>query len=256
MYKKELSLAARAAKAAGKIIMDNYENPKVSLKIDKTTLTNVDIECENVISSLIRKKFPDHSFLGEETGHAKKVSEFTWVVDPLDGTTNYTMKNPFFCTSIALVKNSEPVLGVVFNPFTKELFSAAHGDGAVMNKKKLCVSKKGELDSALIAFCHKVDKESVEKINALFPELKSRTHKVRQMGAAALELCYVAAGRADAFLMVSTNPWDVAAGALIVKEAQGVVTDFTAASWNMEKKDIVASNTFLHSHIIDIVKNV
>ncbi len=255
MYNKELSTALRAAKAAGKIMMHYYKNPKIMFKTDRSTLTNADTECEKIIKNMLKKSFPEHGFLGEETGTSPgKETEFIWVVDPIDGTTNYAMKNPFFCTSICLVQNSRPIVGVVYNPFTKELFHAVFDNGAKMNGRKITVSEKSDIGTSAVGFCYRADEESRKRASALFSALTSHTHKLRQFGAAALELSYVAAGRIDSFFMINANSWDVAAGCLLVKEAGGVVTDFQNEKWNTGKRDILAANSAIHGKILDVIK--
>ncbi len=250
---REIEAARRAAVEAGKVLMSHYGSAEAREKKDGSLVTVADGESEMLIKRMLSEEFPGHSFLGEESGMDDRKSEFTWIVDPLDGTTNYSMKNPFFNVSIALVRGDEPVAGVVYSPVQNELFSAVKGGGAFLNGKAISVSGERDVSKALVAFCHGRDQKSVDFIASLFREFKSRSNNFRQMGAAALELAYVAAGRVDAFLSTGTNPWDVAAGALIVREAGGSVTDFSGGAYGTGSRDILAANSGIHPAVMEVV---
>lgn len=251
--KSELATARRAAIAAGAVLMKHYGNVDARQKKDGSLVTIADGESERLIKEMLSKAFPGYSFLGEEGGLDEKGSEFRWVVDPLDGTTNYSMKNPFFNVSIGLLKGGEPVLGVVFSPTQNELFTAVKGGGAFMNGRRIKVSAEADLSRAKVAFCHSRDKRSVEAISNIFHTMKSMNETFRQLGAGALELAYVACGRVDAFLSAGTHPWDVAAGLLIVREAGGIVTDFSGKEYGMYSPDILASNGSVHPELLRVL---
>ncbi len=251
--KGELAAARRAALAAGAVLMKHYGKVDAEYKKDGSVVTKADRESEELIKSMLFRAFPGHSFLGEESGLDEKGSEFRWVVDPLDGTSNYSMKNPFFNVSIGLLKGGEPVLGVVFSPVQKELFSAVRGKGAFMNGKRIMVSGETGLSRSKVAFCHGKDKRSVEVISGVFHSMKSMNDTFRQLGSAALELAYVACGRLDAFLSAGTHPWDVAAGLLIVREAGGRVTDFSGKEYGMYSPDILATNGKVHRELMRVL---
>jgi myo-inositol-1(or 4)-monophosphatase len=251
---KELAAARRAAIAAGRVLMKHYGRVQAREKEDGSLVTVADGQSERLIKKMLFAAFPDYSFLGEEEGLDDRGSEFRWIVDPLDGTTNYSMKNPFFNVSIGLLKGEEPVLGVVFSPTQKELFHAIRGKGAFMNGKRIRVSSGAELPHARVAFCHGRDTRSVEVISGVFHTMKSMNETFRQLGSGALELCYVACGRLDAFLTAGTHPWDVAAGLLIVREAGGVVTDFSGNEYGMYSPDILASNRNVHAGLLRILR--
>ncbi|MFH0956532.1 MAG: inositol monophosphatase family protein [Candidatus Aenigmatarchaeota archaeon] len=251
--KEELAIARHAALAAGRVLMKHYGKVQASQKKDGTLVTAADGESERLIKKMLSRAFPSYSFLGEEGGLDEKGSEFRWVVDPLDGTTNYSMKNPFFNVSIGLLRRNEPVLGVVFSPIQKELFCAVRGKGAFMNGKRIRVSGGADVRHSKVAFCHGRDERSVDVISGVFHSMKHMSDTFRQMGAGALELCYVACGRLDAFLSAGIKPWDVAAGILIVREAGGLVTDFSGAEYGMYSPDILASNGKMHAELMRIL---
>jgi myo-inositol-1(or 4)-monophosphatase len=256
MTTKELMVAIEAAETAGKNLMEYYGRARVSLKGDRSLVTEADVESEKRIRTILEREFPTYSFLGEESGRHEMESEALWVVDPLDGTTNYVMMNPFFDISIALIQGTEPILGVVHYPFLNETFYAEKGKGAFLNRKKVHVSNETVLEDSIITFCHGCDKESIRRVSKIFAHLKFVTDKVRQLGAAALELCYVACGRTSCFLMPSINLWDVLAGTIIVKEAGGMVSDFNGHTFSANSKDILASNGKIHDQLLKILGKI
>lgn len=251
---EELKIAKKAAYAAGKILLQHYGKIHVKYKKDLSFVTEADVLSEKKIKSVLKKEFPNYSFLGEESGMEDNDSEYMWVIDPLDGTTNYSIMNPFFNVSIALAKNNQPIIGVVYSPIQDELFFAQKGMGAYMNNKKIFVSKKKDLKTSFIGFCHAHDKVNTEKISKIFPKLKKASDHVRQVGAAELELSYVAAGRMEAFLMLKQNPWDTASGCLLIREAGGIVTDMEGKPFNLKSIDLVASNNLMHKEILRLIK--
>lgn len=252
---RELDVARKAALEAGKILMKYYGNVDTVTKKDGSLVTRADRESEDRIKAMLSKEFPDYSFLGEETGHDDRKSEYTWVVDPLDGTTNYSIKNPFFNVSIALVRTSEPVMGVVYSPVQNELFHAVKGKGAYLNGKKISVSDVGSVKDSVIAFCHSRDKHTAESITRIFHTLKLVNTTFRQIGAAALELCYVASGRIECFMQLKMKPWDVAAGTVIVREAGGKVTNLEKSEFGTDSLHLLASNGKIHDAILKTIKD-
>jgi len=252
----ELLTAIRAAKAAGKIIKANYQKGQVlSFKGPNERVTNVDLLAEKAILTILKKAFPSHSFYSEEAGKERKITDYLWAIDPLDGTTNYTIMNPFFNTSIGLAYRSEPVLGVVYNPIQDELFFAEKGKGAFMNHARIQVSTRAELSKAVIGACNGAkNQEAVQRAVHVYAKLKLQaTRMTRQFGSAALELCYVAAGRIEAFEMSDLNAYDVAAGAIIAKEAGAMVTDFEGRPFTLMSRDILASNGQVHKELLNII---
>lgn len=252
----ELLIAIRAAKKAGIILRAHYRKKlRLAFKKGEEEVTEADILAEKKILQILRNEFPWHAFYSEEAGKDDVTSNFLWVIDPLDGTSNYRISNPFFNTSIALTYKGEPILGVVYNPIQKELFWAEKGKGAYCNGRRIYVSSRKELARGVMGFCHGVRKPVfVKRGMAIYKKLKMlATKNTRQFGSAALELCYVAAGRIEAFEMSDLNAYDVAAGAIIVKEAGGKVTDFLGKPFTVASRDILASNGVVHKQLLTIL---
>ncbi len=248
-------VAMLAAKEAGKIIEKNFRKiNKVSFKKDTSLLTKIDLKAEKVIIQLIKKNFPSHDILAEEKG-GEIGEKYTWVIDPLDGTTNYTRDIPFFAVSVVLLYKKNPILGVVFNPINKELYFAEKGKGAFLNGKRIKVGRQQALSSkSVILFSKLRAKEDFLKIYRLLGKVGKVCSVFRFLGSVSLQLCYLASGRADASINTGHNPWDVAAGALIIKEAGGKVTNIRGKDWQIGEKDIIAANTKLHNQIIKIIR--
>ncbi len=248
-----LEVAISAAKEAGALHMKYFGRVKANYKADKSIVTEADIKAEELIRSRIKRVFPNHAITGEEMGSEGLGSPYVWSIDPLDGTTNFVVRNPFFAVSIALLYHAEPILGVVYYPFADELFHAVKGGGAFINDAPITVSGR-DMVSSVLTFCNNRDLESVNRMVDIFGRLKPMNNKFRQMGAGSLELSYVACGRVDAFMMVGANVWDVAAGAVLVKEAGGIVTDFEGREYNLNSKDILATNGIVHEDLLKLVR--
>lgn len=229
---------------------------KISYKGRMNLITDVDIRCEQLIISSIRKSFPDHSIISEEAGRGgREKSDFCWLIDPLDGTTNYAHSFSFFCVSIALLKKGEVVVGVVYDPVRDELFSASRDRGAFLNKRRIEVSKITRLDRSLLVtgFPYRYGKAMRRNIDN-FLRFMMRTQAVRRVGSAALDLCYVACGRFDGFWELGLHPWDTAAGSVIVEEAGGEVSAFKGGGFSPFLKEIVVSNSRLHKKMLKVLK--
>lgn len=214
-------------------------------------VTNVDKETEGIIVKAIKKSYPDHTIIAEESGLHSKDSKYEWIIDPIDGTTNFAHSYPFFCISIAFVVNGITKFGLVKNPFTNELFSAYKGKGAKLNEKKFTVSNRKKLSDSLLAtgFPHEDKKSKLINFNR-FKNLTLNSHGVRRDGAAALDLCYVACGRLDGFWEQKLNAWDVAAGVLIIEEAGGKITRYDGSKYSIYDKEILATNKHIHREIM------
>ncbi len=252
-----LSVAIEAAKEAGKFLKMNLGKVKnIERKREEINLvTEIDKGSEKKIIEFIKNKFPNHSILAEESGETSKTSEYKWIIDPLDGTTNYTHSFPVFCVSIALEYKGEVIIGVVYDPNFDELFYAEKGKGAFLNGKKISVSKTDKLIKSMLAtgFPYNV-KENPDNCVEHFVNFLMEAQAIRRLGSAALDLVYVACGRLDGFWEVDLNPWDVAAGKIIIEEAGGMITDFYGNKFSIYTKGVVASNGLIHQQMLEVIK--
>ncbi len=220
-------------------------------------VTEVDLACERMCRETIAERFPDHDILAEELGAStggRAPSRFRWVFDPLDGTTNYAHGLPIYCSSLALEIDGRADVAAIYDPTRKELFTAERGEGAYVNGRALHVSQTETLiDSLLVTgFPYTVHEQNGDLV-ALFGYFLGRARAVRRLGSAALDLCYVAAGRFEAFWEQHLKPWDVAAGALIVEEAGGTVTGMDGAPFDAGAAHLIASNGHVHREVVDTI---
>jgi len=250
------SIAILAAKKAGLLLRKKLgQKRKVTYKGAINLVTEMDLVSEKVIVSTLRRYYPNHSILAEEKEARQEISPFRWIIDPLDGTTNYAHSFPIFCVSIALEKGKEVILGVVYDPMRDELFLAEKGKGAHLNGKKIHVSSTPKLSQTLLATGFPYDlRESLVNNFDHFQNFALRVHAVRRCGSAALDLCYVAAGRFDGFWEMKLGPWDLAAGSLMVREAGGKVTNFSGENLGLDGQHVLASNGKIHREMIDLLK--
>lgn len=251
-----LETAEVAARKAGQYIMASMSNlGQVDEKGRADLVTSVDRGSEEIIIGEIRKKYPGHAILAEESGENSSSGDIRWVIDPIDGTTNFVHGYPFFCISIAVQNEEKTVAALVFDPFHDEMFSAMQGRGARLNQTPISVSQTAELSASLLAtgFPYRSG-EQWQHSMALFRDFYARTHGVRRDGAAALDLCYVAAGRFDGFWEYELNPWDVAAGILIVQEAGGTTTDFQGRPSTIFDRQILATNGKIHREMLEVIQ--
>ncbi len=249
------SAARLAADRAGGILKRRWhEHGRVDVKSSAIDLvTDVDRACEEAILDVIRSSFPDHAVLAEESG-ALGEHEFLWLVDPLDGTTNFAHGYPHVAVSIALQRRSETILGLVYDPIREEVFVARRGGGAFLNDRALQVSATKSLDSSLLASGFPYDRrEHADFYLGFFADCMQRVQGIRRSGSAALDLCYVACGRLDGFWEWKLRPWDTAAAALIVGEAGGQVSDFRGGSFDLYGEQTLASNGRLHTALIEVL---
>ena len=222
-------------------------------------VTEIDLECERMCRTVVAERFPDHDILAEEFGgvtSGQARSRYRWVFDPLDGTTNYAHGLPVYCASLGLEIDGRREVAAVYDPTRKELFTAERGEGAYLNGQRLAVSETPVLlDSLLVTgFPYDMHKQSGGELVDLFGRFLSRARAVRRLGSAALDLCYVAAGRFEAFWEQSLKPWDVAAGALIVEEAGGRVTGMDGTPFDPAAAHLVASNGHLHDQMLAVIR--
>ena len=254
---KILNTAKEAALEAGLIHMQFFgKKLEISHKFNEYDLvTNVDRLSEEKIVSVIKKSFPDHNILGEEgTQAATHASDFTWVIDPIDGTTNYAHAFPQFSASIGILYKGELFMGVVYDAFKKEMFSAVKGQGAFLNDVPIRVSSVDTIEKSLLSTGFPYDREDVMKENLkYFESFVYKAQALRRPGSASLDLCYTACGRLDGFWELNLAPWDTAAGALIVLEAGGKVTNMRSDEFDIYEKSIIASNGLIHSQMQEII---
>ena len=250
MEKRFKKVAVAAALKSGLFIKNSVGRPgKVSYKGRDNIVTEIDKAAERMIIGTLLKAFPDHSILSEESRPKVGRSPYKWIIDPLDGTTNFAHQFPFFCVSIALEVDGDVGLGVVYDPLREELFYGESGAGAFLNNRKISVSKTHCLSDSFLATGFSYGRTRKDRNVKHFKTLLMRSMAVRRAGSAALDLCYVACGRFDGFWEMYLHPWDSAAGALIVKEAKGTVTRFDSTPYLPYHKDILATNGFIHQKI-------
>ncbi len=251
-----LDLAKRAARKAGVIQMENLDRDlNYKLKGVANLVTEVDLACEREIIGMIREEAPEHEILSEEKGGGGLTAEYLWVIDPLDGTTNYAHGYLKFCASIALVSRGKPILGVIYDPALNELFHSIRGQGAFLNGKPIRVSKVNKLTASLLVTGFSYDRgEHLERDLRIYGKVHPYPQSIRRDGAAALDLCYVACGRLDGFWEYNLNSWDVAAGSLFVEEAGGKVTDLSGRRMPLDQKELWASNGNIHEEFLQLVK--
>jgi myo-inositol-1(or 4)-monophosphatase len=241
-----VNIAIRAARRAGELMirqLNRLEALKVAEKAKNEFVTQVDKDAEAAIIEVIRDHYPDHAILAEESGAAGE-HEFQWIIDPLDGTTNYVHGFPVFSVSIAVARRGEIEHGVVYDPLRQEIFSASRGGGAQLDGHRIRVSKRTSLQQSLIAtgFPYRANLKHIDRYLEMLRAVMLETAGVRRPGSAALDLCYVAAGRVDAFWELGLAKWDIAAGALIIREAGGRISDFRGGDGYLESGNVVAGN--------------
>jgi myo-inositol-1(or 4)-monophosphatase len=238
---------SQIAREAGALLMEYFrQHVAVEYKGDADLVTIADRNAEVLIRKRIREHWPAHDILGEEGGLQDQGSDYRWYVDPLDGTTNFAHGFPVFCVSMALEYKGQRIAGVVYDPTRDELFAAAQGSGAWLNQQRIQVSKIARLQECLVATGFPSHKRHQNPNIFFYHQITLRTHGVRRAGSAALDLCYVACGRFDGFWEFNLNPWDTAAGVLIVQEARGKVTDFHGGPFQLNSRETLASNGLVH----------
>jgi len=244
-----LNIAVRAARAAGNVMLryvDRIDTLAIESKSRNDFVSEVDRQAEQEIIGTLRKAYPNHAILAEESG-AQAGDEFQWVIDPLDGTTNYLHGFPQFAVSIALLHKGKLDQAVIFDPMRQELFTASRGMGATLNDRRIRVSSRRSLAGALIGTGFPFrQQEHLEAYLGMFKALSPKVADMRRPGSAALDLAYVAAGRLDGFWEIGLSPWDMAAGALLIREAGGMVTDFGGGSDYLTTGNIVAGGPKVH----------
>lgn len=256
-YSPTINVMIKAAEKAARSLLRDFnevEKLQVSQKSPGDFVSKADLRSEEIIYESLLTARPDNAFLMEEGG-AKNTgkSDYTWIIDPLDGTSNFLYGIPHWCISIALKKGNEVIAGVVLDPVKDELFRAEKGQGAFMNRTRLRVSGRRDLMTSSIAIGGAHGADSIEAFVAETAKIYRQVRAVRRLGACALELSYVAAGRLDGFWERRVYPWDMAAGSILVKEAAGKVSDLSLGQSYLEKNEIIAGNPHIYQRIVDVL---
>jgi myo-inositol-1(or 4)-monophosphatase len=254
----QLNMAIKAARRAGALIN------RASLDIERLTITKkgpadfvseVDRMVEETIIGILREAYPDHAFLGEEGGSVGS-SEYQWIIDPIDGTTNFLHGFPMYCTSIALAHRGVVTQAVIYDPVRNDLFTATRGSGAYLNDRRIRVSNQVRMEDALIGSGFPYSSmEHQERYLRMLAEVMRKTAGIRRPGSAALDLAYVAAGRYDGFWELGLKPWDMAAGTLLIQEAGGLVSDLEGNNQFLQTGHIVAGNPKIFAQLLPMVAN-
>ncbi|WP_374335163.1 inositol monophosphatase family protein [Methyloversatilis sp.] len=253
-----LTTAVKAARRAGQIITrasQDVDLLKVSSKRQNDFVTEVDRAAEDAIIAILREAYPDHAILAEESGESGSTSEYRWIIDPLDGTTNFIHGTPQYAVSIGLEHRGQMQSGVVFDPLRNEMFTASRGRGAFLNDRRIRVSRRAKLGEALLGtgFPYRVW-DHVDAYLGMFKELMQKTAGLRRPGAAALDLAWVACGRFDGFFEIGLSPWDIAAGSLLVSEAGGLVGNLLGETGYMESGNMVAATPRIYPAILQAIE--
>jgi myo-inositol-1(or 4)-monophosphatase len=252
-----LNFAVNVARDAGALLVQRLGSAKITTKGDINLVTEADIAAENLIIERIRSHYPQHGILAEESGEAifvgGKRSEWKWIIDPLDGTTNYAHGYPCFCVSIALEHTGALEVGVVYDPMRDEMFAAERGQGATLNDRKIRVSSVEELNAAMLCTGFPYNVRERPDFAREFTNFTMSAQAVRRDGSAALDLAYVACGRFDGFWEDGLSPWDIAAGALLIQEARGRVTNFKNEPLDIYTEKVLATNGLVHDAMLRVL---
>ncbi|UCH00681.1 MAG: inositol monophosphatase [Deltaproteobacteria bacterium] len=248
-------LAVEIARDAGTFLRNRLNSAhKIDYKGEINLVTEADRVSEEMITSKINHLFPDHDILAEEFTYTNRGSDFRWIIDPLDGTTNYAHGYPVFCVSIALQRLDEIILGIIYNPMLSEMFVAEKDKGVFLNGREVHVSNTIRISESLVAtgFPYDIREDTQNNLN-YFNKMIMEARAIRRAGSAALDLAYVAAGRFDGFWEIKLSPWDTAAGWLMVVQAGGLVTDFRGKEYYLDSPVILASNGKIHKEMMDVL---
>jgi myo-inositol-1(or 4)-monophosphatase len=252
-----LTIAIDIAREAGGLISEHFKRPvEISYKGQSDLVTEADRRSEALIVGRLRSHFPEHDIVGEEGGGRSTNADHCWYVDPLDGTTNFAHGFPVFCVSLGVAYRGEVIAGVVYDPTRDELFTAERGAGAFLNDQRLSVSKTTSLSSSLLATGFPPFADNHDLNIQFYFRLTLLSHGIRRAGSAALDLCSVASGRFEGFWELTLNPWDKAAGSLLVTEAGGHVTDLVGGPFRLLGDEILASNGLVHDQMVQVFSDV
>jgi myo-inositol-1(or 4)-monophosphatase len=249
---REAATALRAAIVAGNILSSRFLLPRqISFKGYRDIVTDADFASDTAIRSILRRAFPDYAIMSEEDASPPRHAEYTWMIDPLDGTTNYSRRMPIFSVSIALTRRGQPLVGVVYDPLRKESYFAERGGGSYLNGVRVNASKVRKFEDALVGFELARDQELRKRGLNWFAALATKGMTARIGGSAALSLCYIGSGRLDTYLQLSLHPWDVAAGILIAREGGGRVTHLDGQPATLRGGAYLAGNPFIFPQLLE-----
>ncbi len=256
-WTKYQDIGIEAALKAGRMLRENMSSHReITYKGVVDLVTNFDSRSQDIILNHLSSFFPDHDFLAEEDPSERRRSEFRWIIDPIDGTTNFAHSFPVFCISIALEYQDNIAAGIIYDPMRDEIFSAVEGDGAHLNGSRIMVSRIDDLDKSLLAtgFPYDLRKSRMNNIDHFINFIK-QAQAVRRCGSAALDICYVACGRFDGFWEIKLKPWDVAAASLILSEAGGRASDFHGNPLNIFGIETLGSNGLIHKQMVEVLQS-
>lgn len=259
MLDEYLQFALVTAKKGGKILLDNFGKLYESQIRNKGThdvVTELDKEVERMYVEAIKEKYPDHGIIGEEGTYENPDQELVWVIDPLDGTRNYTIQVPFYATTICLMRNNKPVVSVIYVPSIDKMYYATKDGGAFVNEKQIHVSDTDELLKSSVLYCHKAKEELIKNAEKYAVKLKLAAYGADRLKSAGAEMGLVAEGLCEAYLLDGLPIWDLVSGVLLIKEAGGRITNFAGEEWKPGDKNILLSNgTGIHEKILDIINS-
>lgn len=258
MNYNEIQLKAiNIIKESGKLVVKFNDENIFEEKGNANFLSYIDLEVQEFLIKSLKEIFPKANIISEEFEVNPEIdNQYYWVIDPIDGTTNLIHNYPHYCTSIALLKNNEPIIAITYNPITKDLFTALKGCGAYLNNKRISVSKNDKLQKSLLGFGFPYDKTKITPTITLLKKAILKSHDLRRTGSAALDLAYLACGRIDGFFEFDLEIWDFAAGSLLINEAGGKLTNWNNINLNFKgKTNIIASNNLIHDELIELVKS-
>ncbi len=257
-YDQALKVALKATWSAGKVIKEGFSASKdIQFKRFADPVTEYDRQSEKVVVETIQRWFPEDSILTEEVLSTERSSQWRWIIDPLDGTVNFTHQIPFVCVSVALEHQREIVVGVIYNPILNETYWAVKGKGAFLNGKPIRVSSLADIGKSLVVTGFPYEREGrIEEVLKPLPALVRDFEGFRRLGSAAMDLAYVACGRFEAFYEENLKPWDTAAGMLLVLEAGGRVTNYRGEAFDPFQKHIVATNGLVHERMLEVLSDV
>ncbi len=260
MYAPELKICQLAARQAGALIKKEFfkNGPrKINYKKHDERVTETDKKSESIILRHLQKNFPNYDVLSEESGLTDHSSvNYEWLVDPLDGTTNFTMRHPIFCVALALLRKRQPVMSVIYNPLLEEMYWATKGQGAYCNGRRLRVSTTDNFKKSIITYCHGSGAFNTKKAYRLYQRFHNISHHCRHFGSTSMELAMLAAGHTQAHLVSGAHLWDLAPGVVLVREAGGLVTDWQNRPWQIKSKTILAGHKNMHAQCLKELRKI